>query len=250
MHLLELILGGLSVPGTLLGICQWWQIPQTWVFPNVRGAGVNQSFILLHFQDISVWHQWKHNWKSPWLEIKAYILYFPCEKGSKWFLDCVGENQSKREEDLKALHLPVYFYLSYRRMASEDQTWVPNFQTASVCFPLPAAIFFLVLFFCLFFIWVICLFNLFTSAWQDSTTHSLFSTAAHTACVKCDINLWIALMSFITPSLFKKKKKSLPCSLITGITLNIWHWRHFVLMLANLAYVGNSEGFPLIPSSI
>lgn len=70
---------------------------------------------------------------------------FHVRKARSGFLT-VCENQTKREEDQKALHLPVYFYLSYRLMASEDQTWVPNFQTASVCLPLPAAIFLLVLF--------------------------------------------------------------------------------------------------------
>lgn len=90
---------------------------------------------LLHFQRTSVRHWWKHSWKSPQLEAEAWRHFFPCENGSEYFLDCLGEDQNKVGEDPRARCLLEYFslWLQTQNRASEGWMLAPDFQMASVC---------------------------------------------------------------------------------------------------------------------
>lgn len=92
-------------------------------------------------RDTAVQHRWGHNSKTPRPAVEASRHRFPCENGSKYFLDCLGENQNKEEEDRRPLHLQVYFYLrpQAQRRASGGWRLVPSFQVAAACWSSPAA---------------------------------------------------------------------------------------------------------------
>lgn len=110
--------------------------------PHCLGLLPGQEEDLPHFQRASVWHWWKRSWKSPPLEAEAWRHSFPCESGSEDFLDCLGGNRSKGEEDQRAQCPLEYFSLrlQIQNRTSEDWMLAPDFQMVSVCLTGPAAI--------------------------------------------------------------------------------------------------------------